>query len=94
MPTELPPPRSHDHKIPLIDETKAVKIRPYRYPAVQKDELEKLVSEILMTGVIKDNYSSFASPVVLVKKKDGIWRLCVDYRQLNELIDKDKFAIP
>ena len=94
VPKELPPPRSHDHKIPLFDETKAVKVRPYRYSAVQKDELEKLVSKMLVTGVIRDSFSSFASPVVLVKKKDGTWRLCVDYRQLNELTVKDRFPIP
>ena len=72
VPKELPPPRSYDHKIPLIDETKTVKVRPYRYPGGQKDELEKLVSEMLVTGVIRDSFSSFVSSVLLVKKKDGI----------------------
>ena len=61
---------------------------------VQKNELESIVAEMLQVGIIRDNTSSFPSPVVLVKKKDGSWRLCVDYRQFNKLAIKDKFPIP
>ena len=69
-------------------------MRPYRYPTVQKDEIKKLVEEMKSTGVIKDSTNPFISPVVLVKKKDGTWRLCIDYRQLNKHIIKDTFPIP
>ena len=48
---------------------------------------------MLDTGVIRDNNSSFACPIVLVNKKDGTWRLCVDYKQLSKLPIKDKFPI-
>lgn len=94
MPTSLPHPRLHDHKIPLIDESKVVKVMPYRYLAVQKTEIEKLVQEMLQAGIIKDSNSLFASPVVMVKKKYGSWKLRIDYRQLNQLTVNDRFPIP
>ena len=78
-PKGLPPPKRHDYKIKLIDEGQTVKIRPYKYFAVQKDEIERIVAEMKETGIIQDNHSSFSSLVVLMKKRDESWRLCVDY---------------
>ena len=94
IPQGLPPVRSHDHKISLVNESQSVKLRPYRYPAIQKTEIERIVAEMKKTGIIRDSNSSYAFPVILVKKKDGSWRMCVDYRQLNNLTIKDKFPIP
>jgi hypothetical protein len=93
-PTSLPPPREFDHHIPLVPGAQPVNVRPYKYNPHQKTEIEKQVSEILQQGIIQRSVSPFASPVLLVKKKDGSWRFCVDYRCLNSITIKDKHAMP
>lgn len=59
-----------------------------------KDRDGEVNSGKLQAGVIHDSTSSFASLIVMVKKKDRSWRLCVDYRQLNQQTIKEKFSIP
>lgn len=71
-----------------------VNIRPYRHSHEQKREIERQVREMLESAIIQVSNSPYASPVLLVKKKDRSWRMCVDYRQLNKLTIKDKFPIP
>lgn len=94
-PKELPPSRDHfDHKIPIKEGTNAINLRPYRYPALQKNVIEDMVQELLEQGIIRPSNSPFVAPIVLVKKKDGSWRMCVDYRNLNRATIKDKFPIP
>ncbi|GJU19862.1 retrotransposon-related protein [Tanacetum coccineum] len=94
VPKQLPSHRSHDHRIPLIEGTQPVNIRPYRHPPTQKEAIEAMVKELLEVRVIKPSNSPFASPIVMVKKKDDTRRMCNDYRQLNKCTMKDKFPIP
>lgn len=69
-PTTLPPHREHhDHKIPLLEGSNPVNQRPYRYALYQKNEIDKMVQNLLDAGTIQSSSSSYASPVVLVKKK-------------------------
>lgn len=93
-PDGLPPSRSYDHTIPLIAGAQPVNIRPYRYTPDQKNEIEKQVQEMLKKGIIRPSSSPFSSPVLLVKKKDGTWRFCVDYRHLNAITIKNKYPLP
>ncbi|GKC19653.1 retrotransposon-related protein [Tanacetum coccineum] len=53
-----------------------------------------MVKELLEASVITNSQSSFSSPIVMVKKKDGSWKMCIDYRQINEYTVKNKFPIP
>ena len=94
-PTELPPFRAqHDHKIKLLEGYNPVTQRPYRYVVQQKNETDKMVEDLLLSGTVLNSSSPYASPVVLVKKKHGTWRLCVNYRELNGMTMKDRFPIP
>ena len=93
-PTGLPPPRSRDHSITLKQGAQPVAVRPYRYPAAHKDELERQCAAMMLQGIVRRSDSAFSSPVLLVKKPDGTWRFCVDYRALNALTIKDAFPIP
>ncbi|WMV19182.1 hypothetical protein MTR67_012567 [Solanum verrucosum] len=94
-PTGLPPSRgSFDHHIPLKEGSNPVNARPYRYSPVQKDVIENMVKELKDQGLIRHSCSPFKSPVSLVGKKDGNWRLCVDYRALNQITIKYKYPIP
>ncbi|KAL4378560.1 hypothetical protein GQ457_02G035680 [Hibiscus cannabinus] len=83
---------SHLHsKLFQIKECKRLQRKILKY---KKAEIEKQISDMLASSIIQTSKSPFAAPCLLVKKKDGSWRMCVDYRQLNELTVKDKFPIP
>ena len=95
VPTTLRPRRpDHDHTNPLVQGTNLVNKRPYRYSKQQKDIIDELVQDYLKSGVIQNSSSPYSSPVVLVGKKDGSWRLCIDYRDLNKSTVKNRFPIP
>lgn len=93
-PSSLPPVRSCAHTIPLISGAQPFRLRPYRYNPAQKTEIERQVKELLRNGLIQPSSSPYASPALLVKKKNGEWRLCVDYRRLNALTVKNIYPLP
>jgi hypothetical protein len=94
QPKSLPPYRPHDHHIHLEPSASPINIKPYRYPHYQKEAMTTIIAEMLKDGLIQPSTSPYSSPVLLVKKKDGSWRFCVDYRALNAITIKDRFPIP
>lgn len=89
----MPPQRNQQHTIQLKEGTEPVSVRPYRYTHTQKEEIERLLQDMLKSGIIQTSQSPFSSPILLVKNKDGSWRLCVDYHNLNKLTVRNKFPI-
>ncbi|XP_061373527.1 uncharacterized protein LOC133315866 [Gastrolobium bilobum] len=94
IPQGLPPSREYDHAIHLTEGSTPVNVRPYRYAHHQKSEIEKQVADLLVSGFIKVSKSPYSSPVLLVKKHDNSWRMCIDYRALNKITVRDHFPIP
>ena len=82
-----------EHKIDTGN-AQPIKQLPRRLPNVLKSVVEEQVSEMLQTGVVRPSHSPWASPIVLVRKKDNTWRFCVDYRKLNDVTIKDSYMIP
>lgn len=69
-------------------------VRPYRYPQLLTDEIERQCDAMLQQGLIHHSTSLFSSPVLLMRKKDNTLRFCADYRALNSKTVKDNFPIP
>ncbi|MCO5596258.1 hypothetical protein L7F22_050318 [Adiantum nelumboides] len=95
IPVELPPSRGvDDHRIDLILGTSPPNRPPYRVSLAQQEEIMSQVNELLEKGMVQPSSSPFCSPVLLVQKKDGSYRMCVDYRALNKSTIKNRFPVP
>ncbi|CAG9137631.1 unnamed protein product [Plutella xylostella] len=79
--------------IRLKDET-PVAYRPYRLSHQEKVKVREIINDLLSKGIIRESQSDYSSPILLVKKKDGSDRLCVDFRALNRLTIKDRYPLP
>ena len=81
------------HKIE-VGNALPTKIPPRKTSFAEKELIESTVTELLHSGKIRPSNSPWASPVVLVRKKDGTLRFCIDYRRLNDVTVKDAYPLP
>ncbi|GJR78559.1 putative reverse transcriptase domain-containing protein [Tanacetum coccineum] len=97
FPDELPrlsPPRKVEFRIDLIPGAAPVARAPYRLAPSEMKELSKQLKELLEKGFIRPSSSPWGAPVLFVKKKDGSFRMCIDYRELNKLTIKNQYPLP
>ena len=71
-----------------------IRSRPYRIPEAKKATVNQHIDDVLARGIIRESTSPWAAPIVLVSKKDGWDRFCVDYRRINAVTQKDSFPLP
>ena len=83
-----------EHRIELIPGANLVARPPYHMSLKEENKVRKVVDEYLSKGLIRPSFSPFASPVLLVKKRDGSFQMCVDYRALNKITIKHRYPMP
>ncbi|KAG1136227.1 hypothetical protein G6F38_012209 [Rhizopus arrhizus] len=82
------------HKIIIDKHTQPISHRPYRLSPIEAKYLEQEIDKYCKLGVISPSNSPWAAPVILVKKKNGEYRMVIDYRKLNAVTKKDSYPLP
>ncbi|XP_063634795.1 uncharacterized protein LOC134805417 [Cydia splendana] len=77
-----------------LNSQRPVVYRPYRLSHHEREKVRSMVGEMLEAGIVRESVSDYASPILLVRKKDGSLRLCVDYRMLNSVTVKERYPMP
>ncbi|GKA04210.1 putative nucleotidyltransferase, ribonuclease H [Tanacetum coccineum] len=90
----LPPIHQVEFQIDLIPEAAPVAQTPYRLAPSEMQELSNQLQELTDRGFIRPSTSPWGAPVLFVKKKDGSFRMCIDYRELNKLTIKNRYPLP
>ena len=94
VPNGLPPIRGIEHQIDFIPGASIPNRPAYRTNPEDTKELHRQVGELLQKGYVRESMSHCAVPVLLVPKKDGSWRMCVDCRAVNNITVKYRHLIP
>ncbi len=94
LPEDLPPRRRVDHVIEVVPGVAPLAKAPYKMSHEELKELKVQLEELLVKGYIKLNKSPYGAPVLFVHKKDGMLRMCVDYRALNKATVKNRYPLP
>ena len=87
----LPLERESEFTIDLKLGTELIARTPYRMSTLELQELKMQLKELLDLGLIHPSVSPWGAPVIFIWKKDGSWRLCIDYRQLNKATIKNQY---
>ncbi|KAD4586602.1 hypothetical protein E3N88_24203 [Mikania micrantha] len=90
----LPPPRQVEFRIDLVPGAAPIARAPYRLAPSEMQELSNQLQELLDKGFIRPSFSPWGAPVLFVKKKDGTFRMCIDYRELNKVTIKNRYPLP
>ncbi|KAI3821253.1 hypothetical protein L1987_08816 [Smallanthus sonchifolius] len=90
----LPPVRQVEFRIDLVPGANPVAKAPYRLAPSEMQELASQLQELADKGFIRPSHSPLGAPVLFVKKKDGSFRMCIDYRELNKLTIKNRYPLP
>ena len=94
LPYGPPPKRIVDHEIETAPGEAPPHKSPYRLSVAELDELKRQINNLLDQGWIRPSTSPYGAPVLFIPKKDGKWRLCIDYRALNKITTKNRYPLP
>ena len=94
LPKGRPPKRDIVHEIRTEEGAKPPSRPPCRLGPAEQDEMEEQVKDLLAQGFIRPSASPYGAPILFVPKKDGRWRMCIDYRALNKQTVRDQFPLP